>query len=99
MFSPNSKTMHAVKANYNHLNGQRTQLYGNLWYERNQTLSKLEWEDLCISSEKKVKNAKLINLDFLSTIPLKLGSRIKNLISNENRRNYEKIERKPDDYI
>lgn len=98
MFSPNSKTMHAVKANYNHLNGQRTQLYGNLWYERNQTLSKLEWEDLHISSERKIKNAKLTNLDFLSKIPSKLGSRIKNLINTDDLRNYEKIERKPDDY-
>lgn len=32
IFQPNSDTMHAVKADYDHLEGQRTQLYGNLWY-------------------------------------------------------------------
>ena len=30
MFSPNDSTIHAVKADYNHLSSQRTQLYGNL---------------------------------------------------------------------
>lgn len=32
IFSPSSDTMHAVRARYDHLKGQRTQLYGNLWY-------------------------------------------------------------------
>lgn len=34
LFSPSNDTLHAVKANYDHLKSQRTQLYGNLWYER-----------------------------------------------------------------
>jgi hypothetical protein len=33
LFSPADDTIHAVKANYNHLPAQRTQFYGNLWYE------------------------------------------------------------------
>lgn len=32
MFSPDNDTLHAVKLNYNHLNYQRTQLYGNLFF-------------------------------------------------------------------
>ena len=32
MFSPGNDTLHAVKASYNHLQTQRTQFYGNLWY-------------------------------------------------------------------
>jgi hypothetical protein len=31
-FKPDHRTLHAVKANYNHLYTQRTQFYGNLWY-------------------------------------------------------------------
>jgi len=31
-FSPSDDTLHAVKADYDHLKTQRTQFYGNLWY-------------------------------------------------------------------
>lgn len=33
-FAPASDTIHAVKAQYDHLTTQRTQFYGNYWYER-----------------------------------------------------------------
>lgn len=33
IFSPNHNTLHAVKAEYDHLPTQRTQLYGNFWYD------------------------------------------------------------------
>ncbi len=33
IFSPTDETIHAVKANYDHLKTQRTQAYGNLWYD------------------------------------------------------------------
>lgn len=32
IFSPNDDTLHGVKASYDHLVTQRTQLYGNMWY-------------------------------------------------------------------
>jgi hypothetical protein len=32
IFSPADDTLHAVKADYDHLTTQRTQFYGNLWY-------------------------------------------------------------------
>ena len=47
LFSPSDDTMHAVKASYDHLKGQRTQLYGNLWYEQ-QALQQIPWEHLDI---------------------------------------------------
>ena len=50
VFSPNNTTLHAVKANYNHLNNQRTQLYGNMWYTQkhsaSDTLTKPRWYEL-----------------------------------------------------
>ena len=33
IFSPDNDTLHGVRAHYDHLQGQRTQLYGNLWYD------------------------------------------------------------------
>ena len=32
LFRPSFNTLHAVKASYDHLDSQRTQMYGNLWY-------------------------------------------------------------------
>jgi hypothetical protein len=32
IFAPGADTLHAIKASYDHLQTQRTQLYGNLWY-------------------------------------------------------------------
>lgn len=34
IFAPSYDTIHAVKAEYNHLKTQRTQFYGNLWYKK-----------------------------------------------------------------
>lgn len=50
IFSPDSDTLHGVKASYDHLKGQRTQLYGNLWYKTQPELQPVEWEDLDIRS-------------------------------------------------
>lgn len=33
IFAPSDDSLHAIKASYDHLATQRTQLYGNLWYE------------------------------------------------------------------
>ncbi|MEM9384118.1 MAG: hypothetical protein AAGA68_03595 [Pseudomonadota bacterium] len=46
LFSPADDTMHGVKANYNHLVTQRTQLYGNLWYKSDNTSFAPTWEEL-----------------------------------------------------
>lgn len=58
IFSPSNDTMHAVKANYNHLVGQRTQLYGNLWYGSDMNvvfdrkLPQIPWQGLSIDVSK-----------------------------------------------
>jgi hypothetical protein len=46
LFSPSNDTIHGVKADYNHLKTQRTQLYGNLWYKQSPINAKIEWEQL-----------------------------------------------------
>ena len=45
--------MHAVKANYNHLKTQRTQLYGNIWYGKDEIDYKLDWEGLSFDLQEK----------------------------------------------
>ena len=44
LFAPGNDTMHAVRAHYDHLGGQRTQLYGNLWYKDVGDLPPHDWE-------------------------------------------------------
>ena len=47
MFSPSCDTLHAVKLNYDHLKWQRTQIYGNLWYDDNQPrMPKMYYRDI-----------------------------------------------------
>jgi len=51
IFSPSHDTMHAVKAAYCHLDGQRTQVYGNLWFKEDNnskfvpSKNRLDWWD------------------------------------------------------
>jgi hypothetical protein len=45
LFYPSNKTIHAIKSDYNHLNGQRTQLYGNIWHPE-QPMKHAPWEEL-----------------------------------------------------
>jgi len=51
-FSPRNDTIHAVKARYDHLTTQRTQLYGNLWYHQSVTDGYPAWEEFVIESKK-----------------------------------------------
>jgi hypothetical protein len=57
IFSPTDYTLHAIKANYDHLHHQRTQIYGNLWFQEIPTLAKKEWYDLDIVGSQSVKMA------------------------------------------
>jgi len=59
IFSPSNDTLHAVVANYDHLLAQRTQLYGNIWFEDDQADCKLGWEELDIlnTNTQRSKNA------------------------------------------
>jgi hypothetical protein len=51
IFAPKNDTMHGVKTAYNHLNGQRTQMYGNLWYKEVKVQEGPAWEDLRIGAK------------------------------------------------
>jgi hypothetical protein len=55
IFSPSNDTLHAVKADYDHLKFQRTQMYGNLWYEENK-IPKVPYTDFDISSKIKKRH-------------------------------------------
>lgn len=48
LFSPANDTLHAVRAKYDHLQGQRTQLYGNLWYHQVPVSAGPQWEEFDI---------------------------------------------------
>ena len=56
IFKPGNDTMHAVRAKYDHLSGQRTQLYGNLWYGQDlrivfdRKLPQIPWQGLKIDT-------------------------------------------------
>ena len=64
VFSPNNKSLHAVKANYNHLSYQRTQLYGNLWYnddvpEIKAITSNPIWEEFVVKKSSQIADRSL----------------------------------------
>jgi hypothetical protein len=50
IFSPANSTLHAVRARYNHLAHQRTQMYGNLWYKDVKLDNIPRWEDYVIGA-------------------------------------------------
>ena len=60
IFSPSNYSLHGVKARYNDLNHQRTQLYGNFWYQKEfakyRSLSYKDFDFVNISREKFKKN-------------------------------------------
>ncbi len=76
IFSPAYDTLHAVKADYNHLKYQRTQLYGNLWYTEVPEVSKPRWEDFVIKPSAGQGNLK-------NLIPKGMKSAIKNMVSSD----------------
>lgn len=66
IFSPSNDTMHGVKASYDHLKGQRTQLYGNLWYKECALDGGANWEDFVIG--RPVAERKLSAMDALKAL-------------------------------
>lgn len=51
IFAPSNNTMHGVKARYNHMVHQRTQLYGNLWFRESITNGTPAWEDFVVNNQ------------------------------------------------
>lgn len=50
IFAPSNDTLHAIRAHYDHLATQRTQLYGNFWYKQPAEITLApEWEHYVIT--------------------------------------------------
>lgn len=83
LFSPSNDTLHGVKASYNHLETQRTQLYGNLWYKESKVEKSLEWEQLDLSSRASVRKA-TTKQKIASMLPASVKRAVKNVIAKES---------------
>jgi len=57
IFSPSDDTLHAVKLRYDHLKFQRTQVYGNLWFDESLVKYKLEYDDIDLLAKAASKEA------------------------------------------
>jgi hypothetical protein len=79
LFSPSNDTVHGVKADYDHLETQRTQLYGNLWYKNSVTEGRLEWEELDLQPRLNVAKPKRVRLVARNLLPAKVVSIINKL--------------------
>lgn len=81
IFSPDNNTIHAVKASYDHLTHQRTQLYGNLWFKECVASGKPKWEDLLIGHDEAGENnaGKNVRHALKKILPTKVTTALKNL--------------------
>lgn len=55
VFAPSDDTLHAVKLDYDHLNSQRTQVYGNLWYTEKTAKFDTTYKDLSRDNIKRIQ--------------------------------------------
>lgn len=86
LFSPSNETFHGVKADYEHLKTQRTQLYGNVWYKEGHTTSKLEWEDMGLLSKKTTSYSSKSTNPIRSMIARTIPSSVKTFIKRAYRK-------------
>lgn len=77
LFAPSDDTLHAVKADYDHLTTQRTQLYGNLWFAENPAANKLEWEDYELSKMAEANSGSAVKRLAKSILPASMIRRLK----------------------
>lgn len=54
IFKPQHDTLHAVKVTENHLEHQRNQIYGNLWYDESQKKSSVPWQRLDLHRKRNI---------------------------------------------
>jgi hypothetical protein len=83
LFSPSNDTLHGVKASYNHLETQRTQLYGNIWYKESKVDKNLEWEKLDLLSNASVRKI-TAKQKVASMLPASIKSALKKVIPNKS---------------
>lgn len=84
LFSPSNDTLHGVKASYNHLITQRTQLYGNLWYKTSPAIKRLEWEHLDLVNRGEIIKGS-VKQKISSIIPGSLRKVVKRVISSDKK--------------
>ena len=91
-FSPSFDTLHAVQASYDHLIGQRTQLYGNLWHNIEDSsaftpsVSRLDWEEFDFNSPPS-RNRKNIPRRLLDKV-IRTFEKDSGLVDSDRRNNY-----------
>ncbi len=71
IFAPSYDTLHAVRAHYDHLAGQRTQYYGNLWYEFVDLPQKPQFADFQMATRRNVRLSDFIRSPRKSAIKFK----------------------------
>ncbi|MGQ4557301.1 hypothetical protein [Halobellus sp. GM3] len=74
-FSPSYDTIHGVKADYNHLETQRTQFYGNLWYDNIDVKEAPEHDDLVIKPK---SDQSIINIGRIKQMREKIEQGVEN---------------------
>jgi hypothetical protein len=87
IFSPDNTTLHAVRAQYNHLHFQRTQMYGNFWYKNRKCDSQPKWEDFTFG--KVTAKAPDILTRVKTAVPVGVKQFIKNGIRRDKNVNAE----------
>lgn len=86
IFSPSFNTLHGVRARYDHLAGQRTQLYGNLWFNETRELLRIEWEDLDIKTAVQNRKVELSLKDSVAKLLPKQSRRfIKRMLNRDSK--------------
>lgn len=83
LFAPSDESLHAVKLDYNHLSYQRTQIYGNLWYNEKTTKYSPTYKDIAtenIDINKIKKDTKHRSKSIKERVISKIPTRIKRLI-------------------
>ena len=84
IFAPSNDTMHGVKARYDHLITQRTQLYGNLWFKEAKTRGVVDWEQLDFQAALSTKRPrKSVKQTVASLLPTKVRTGIKSLLGEK----------------
>jgi len=92
IFSPDNDTLHAVKTNYNHLSNQRTQLYGNLWYNNAEECEAPRWEDFVVKPTDPLGFS--IKKKLVGYMPVNLKLALKNIIGKRKKHNYDPRQKK-----
>jgi len=77
IFAPCSDTLHGIRLRYDHLKYQRTQIFGNFWYEQSPVEYTLHYTDLDLLK----KPERSPSHGSIQTVSRRLGARTKRFVS------------------